>query len=93
MRASPMSRQERALGAASLLYADNRLSLHSEKGEVALVEPSPESYIEKSNFTPADRPEYANPKSKPWAYPVVADGRLYIRDDTALWCYNIKAPQ
>ena len=26
-----------------------------------------------------------------WAYPVVANGRLYIRDLGALWCYDIKA--
>ena len=84
--------QDRALGAASLLYADDRLVLHSEEGEVALVEPSPESYVEKGRFTPSDRPEPANPKSKSWAYPVVADGRLYIRDENSLWCYDVKAP-
>jgi hypothetical protein len=27
---------------------------------------------------------------KAWAYPVVANGRLYVRDHGSLWCYNIK---
>ena len=27
-----------------------------------------------------------------WAYPVVANGRLYVRDMGVLWCYDIKAP-
>jgi outer membrane protein assembly factor BamB len=83
--------QDRALGAASLLLADDRLYLHGENGEVALVEPSPERYIEKGHFTPSNPPEHANTKSKAWAYPVVADGRLYIRDENALWCYDVRA--
>ena len=35
--------KERALGAASLCYADDRLYLHGENGEVALAEVSPEA--------------------------------------------------
>jgi outer membrane protein assembly factor BamB len=27
---------------------------------------------------------------KAWAYPVVANGRLYIRDLGTLWCYDVK---
>jgi hypothetical protein len=27
---------------------------------------------------------------KSWVYPVVANGRLYIRDDGTLWCYDVK---
>ncbi len=82
--------QERALGAASLCYADDRLYLHGENGEVGLVEPSPESYLEKGRFTPSDQPERLNQMEKAWAYPVVANGRLYIRDQGSLWCYSIK---
>ena len=83
--------EDRALGAASLLFADGRLYLHGENGEVALAEPSPEKYIEKGHFNPPNRPAYANTKSKAWAYPVLSQARLYIRDDNALWCYNVKA--
>ena len=44
--------EDRALGAASLFFADGRLYLHGENGEVALVEPSTEGYREKSRFAP-----------------------------------------
>jgi hypothetical protein len=27
---------------------------------------------------------------KAWAYPVVAGGRLYLRDHDVLWCYAVK---
>lgn len=83
--------EERALEAASVCYAGGRLYLHGENGEVALVEPSPDSYREKGRFTPPDQPKRGNQMEKAWAYPVVANGRLYIRDHGTLWCYGVKA--
>jgi len=83
--------EDRSLGAASLCYADGRLYLHGENGEVALVEPGAESYREKGRFTPPDQPKKANQMEKAWAYPVVANGQLYIRDHSTLWCYDVKA--
>jgi outer membrane protein assembly factor BamB len=81
--------QERGVGAGSVCFADGRLYVHGENGDVALVEPSPEGYREKGRFTPPDQPERGNIKA--WAYPVVANGRLYIRDLNKLWCYDVKA--
>lgn len=83
--------QERALGAASLCYADGRLYLHGESGDVALVEPSAEGYKEKGRFTPPDQPARKGGMEKAWAYPIVANGHLYIRDHGNLWCYDVKA--
>jgi outer membrane protein assembly factor BamB len=85
--------EERALGSASLCLADGRLYLHGENGEVALVEPAAEGYREKGRFTPPDQPKKSNQMEKAWAYPVVAHGRLYIRDGTSLWCYDVRAPR
>ena len=80
--------QERAVGAGSLCFADGNLYVHGENGDVAMVEASSDSYREKGRFTPPEAPERG--RSKAWAYPVVADGRLYIRDLASLWCYDIK---
>jgi outer membrane protein assembly factor BamB len=79
--------QDRSIGAASVLYADGNLYLHGEGGDVALVEASPEGYHEKGRFTPPDQPQRTG---KAWAYPVVANGRLYIADYGTLWCYDIR---
>lgn len=79
-----------SIGPASICYADNRLYLHGENGELALVETTPEAYREKGRFTPPDQPDRGS--SKAWAYPVVADGHLYIRDAGTLWCYDVKNP-
>ena len=63
--------------------------LHGENGDVALVEPSPEAYREKGRVKLPDQPKRINAIEKAWAYPVIAIGRLYIRDAGKLWCYNI----
>ena len=83
--------KERALGAASLCYVGGRLYLHGENGEIALAEASPEAYREKGRFTPPGQPQRTNTMEKAWAYPVVAGGRLYIRDNNVLWCYAVGA--
>lgn len=81
--------EDRGIGPASLCFADGGLYLHGENGEVALVAATPDGYQEKGRFTPPDQPQRGS--SKAWAYPVVANGRLYLRDFGMLWCYDIAA--
>ncbi len=81
--------QEKGVGAGSVCFADGRIYIQGEAGEVALVEATPEAYREKGRFTPPDRPPRENTKA--WTYPVVANGRLYLRDLNALWCYDVRA--
>ncbi|HEY2147586.1 MAG TPA: PQQ-binding-like beta-propeller repeat protein, partial [Pirellulales bacterium] len=79
---------DRSIGPSSVLYAEGNLYLHGENGDVALVEATPGGYHERGRFTPEDPPDRGD--SKAWAYPVVANGRLYIRDMGTLWCYDVK---
>jgi outer membrane protein assembly factor BamB len=82
---------DRGVGASSVLFADGRLYVHGETapGEVALLEPSPQEYKEQGRFTPSEEVERGR-GAKAWAYPVVANGRMYIRDWGMLWCYDVK---
>jgi outer membrane protein assembly factor BamB len=79
---------DRSVGSASFCYADGRLYVHGEAGEVALVDPTPDAYREQGRFTPPDQPNVG--QAKAWAYPVVANGRMYIRDFGTLSCYDVK---
>jgi outer membrane protein assembly factor BamB len=79
---------DRSVGAGSVCFADGNLYLHGENGEVALVEATPEAYREKGRFAPPGQPDRKNAKA--WAYPVIANGRLYVRDIGVLWCYDVK---
>jgi outer membrane protein assembly factor BamB len=82
--------QAASIGSGSVVYADGHLYLHGENGDVALAEATPEAYRENGRFTPPDLPKHRDAMEKSWAYPVVANGRLYIRDLGTLWCYGIK---
>ncbi|MBA4104606.1 MAG: polyvinylalcohol dehydrogenase [Pirellula sp.] len=80
--------RDRSIGAAGVCYADGLLYLHGENGDVALVEATPTEYREVGKFTPPNAPDRG--KSKAWAYPVVADGKLYVFDWGTLWCFDVK---
>jgi len=70
----------------SLALADGRLYYRMEDGAVLLIEPSPKQYIERGRFEQPDRT-----RLPAWAHPVIANGKLYIRDQDVLFCYDIKA--
>jgi FOG: WD40-like repeat len=86
--------QAETVGWASIAYADGHLYLHGLNGDLSLVEANPEGYREKGRFTPANQPTKKKVGPYPeaaFAYPVIANGRLYIRDLGTLWAYDIKA--
>jgi outer membrane protein assembly factor BamB len=76
----------RSVGKGSVTYADGRLYARSERGPVALVEATPRSYMEKGRFEQPDRSGKTT-----WPYPVIASGRLYLRDHDHLLCYSVRA--
>jgi outer membrane protein assembly factor BamB len=79
-------REKEKLGKGSLTYADGRLYLRLEDGPgtIALIEATPEGYREKGRFQQPDRS-----KNNSWPHPVVAGGKLYIRDQDVLLCYDV----
>jgi outer membrane protein assembly factor BamB len=83
-----------SMGRVSMAYAEGLLYLHGENGEMALIEASPQAYREKGRFTPPALPKRKQEGPYPeraFSYPVIANGRLYIRDLETLWVYDIKA--
>lgn len=86
-----MWREDKLTGKGSITYAGGHLYHRNEggKGTVILIEANPKKYVEKGRF---DQPERSTGKnSEAWAHPVVANGRLYLRDQKTLLCYDIKA--
>ena len=70
----------------SIAFADGRLYYRTEKGAMLLLEPSPKQYIERGRFQEPDRS-----RSPDWSHPVIANGKLYLRDQDVLMCYDVKA--
>ncbi|HJZ53396.1 MAG TPA: PQQ-binding-like beta-propeller repeat protein, partial [Gemmataceae bacterium] len=82
---------ESAIGRGSVTFADGRLYCCAEKGgAVALVEPSPEGWNEKGRFKLPRESKQRRPSGGLWTHPVVANGRLYVRDQELLFCFDIR---
>jgi outer membrane protein assembly factor BamB len=77
---------ERRAPKGSVALADGRLYYRTEKGAMLLIEPNPKQYIERGRFDQPDRS-----KQLAWAHPVIANGKMYLRDQDLLLCYDVKA--
>lgn len=80
--------KERGAGkrSASVIAADGKLIVRFQNGVVALAKATPESYEEISTF---ETPGSGDGDKPSWAHPVVSDGKLYLREDDAILCYQI----
>ena len=74
---------------AAVLYADGRLYFRYENGVMVLIEPSPEELKVVSSFKLPAADQRSYPQS--WPHPVIVNGKLYIRDQTVLICYDVRA--
>jgi outer membrane protein assembly factor BamB len=70
----------------SVALADGRLYYRTENGSMLLIEPNSKEYVERGRFQQPDRSG-----SPAWAHPVLANGKLYLRDQDVLLCYEVKA--
>jgi outer membrane protein assembly factor BamB len=76
--------------------ADGMLYFYTDGGEAALVKTDPAAFTKVSSFTipmksdiPRLRP--TSGKSQIWTHPVVANGRLYLRDHEYVFAFDIRA--
>lgn len=73
-----------SVGKGSVVAAGRRLFARSEKGPIALVDADPKGYKERGRFSQPDRSS-----EKAWPHLVVVDGRMYVRDQSLLLCYDV----
>lgn len=76
--------RDRSVGKGAVTYADRKLFLLSENGVVGLAEATPAGYKEKSRF------EIPRGDLPTWTPPVISGGRLYLREQDNLYCFDIK---
>jgi len=77
---------QRAVGKGSLCFADGMLYLFSENaGQAGLATCSPQGLQLKGKVK-------VQGSGTSWAHPVVAGGRLYLRYDKYLYCFDVKRP-
>ena len=84
LQSGELEYQGRSVGKGATVYADGHLYLRGESGRVALIEATPSGLREKSRFDQPHRSERSA-----WAHPVVVNGKLYLRDQDVLLCYDV----
>jgi outer membrane protein assembly factor BamB len=78
---------EKKLGKGTISYADGHFYLRGESGPgtLVLIDASPKGWNETGRF---DQPDRSGKQS--WPHLVISNGKLYIRDQDMLLCYDIK---
>jgi outer membrane protein assembly factor BamB len=74
--------KERKFNKGTLILAGDTLIVLGEHGNLAMVEPYPGEYRELATFSVT--------KARCWTMPVVAQGRLYIRDEQSIYCFDLR---
>jgi len=75
--------EQPALGRGSMIFADGRFIILSERGRLILARLKPGSFEEICSAPMLDYPC--------WIAPVLANGRLYIRNESRLLCLDLRA--
>ena len=73
-----------AVGNGVVIYADGRLYLYSQRGELAMVPVNPHEF----KVTGKARVQLGS--GTHWAHPVINKGRLFVRHGNVLMAYKIK---
>jgi outer membrane protein assembly factor BamB len=71
-------------GSAAVIAADGNLYFRYENGIMALIEATPEGYRVHGTF---QIPDLAGSS---WSLPVIADGRLYLREQDKVMCFQLR---
>ena len=81
----------RGFGKGAVGYADGMLyCLEEGSGNVALVEASPKAWTEHGRFKLDPQTKIRNPQGRIWTHPVISNGKLYLRDQDLIYCYDVK---
>ena len=83
--------QDNSVSKGAVGYADGMLYCLEEKsGNVVLAEASPTGWKENGRFKLDPQAANRNPKGAIWVHPVIANGKLYLRDQEFIYCFDVK---
>lgn len=75
----------------SVTFADGALYCYGEgSGDLFVLEASPKGPKELGRFKLPQTTKIRRPSGKIWTHPVIADGKLYLRDQDLLFCFDIQ---
>ena len=77
-----MAWRKRGLGKGSLIFAEGRLYVLSDKGKIVMLQATPDGYVEKGSVQAL--------QGRSWTPPTLSMGRLYVRNHTEMVAYEIR---
>jgi outer membrane protein assembly factor BamB len=77
--------RDRSVGTGSVVFADDRLYLYSERGVIGLAEATPAGYREHGRF------QIQTGNLPTWSHPIVSNGKLFIRDQDTIYAYEVRS--
>lgn len=81
----------RGFGKGAIAYADGMLyCLEESSGTVALVEASSKGWQEHGRFKLDPQTTIRSSQGRIWTHPVICNGKLYLRDQDLIYCYDVK---
>ena len=84
--------EKSALGKGAVTCVGGMLYCVEERdGTVVLAKASTEGWEEHGRFTLDPQTKLRSPMGKIWTHPVVVGGRLYLRDQELIYCYDVAA--
>jgi hypothetical protein len=79
-------------GKGSIAYADGHFyCLSEDQGEIVLIDASPAGWQEHGRFQLEPQAELRKDRGKIWTHPVICGGKLYLRDQNLVYCYDVAA--
>jgi len=88
------------LSKGSLIYADGQFYLYSDVkkdkdlfGTCVLIDANKKEWKESGRFVLPQMTQHPRRSGRVWTHPVVANGKLFLRDHELLFCYDIKGLQ
>lgn len=71
-------------GSAAITMVGDHLLFRYQSGQLASIAATPDGYQLKGHFMPDHQ------EGKSWSHPVVVDGKLYLREQNVLMCYDVR---
>lgn len=84
--------EKKGLGKGSVTCVDGMLYCYGERdGRCVLIEATPTGWKAAGEFKLPRETKLNRKKGQIWTHPVVADGKLYLRDQDLVFCFDVKA--
>lgn len=81
---------DKAIKKGAVAFADGRLYfIEEQSGDVILMEANREEWVQKGRFKLSPQTKRRKPRGRIWVHPVISNGKLYLRDQQFIHCYDV----